>query len=145
MEIVVFGSDLSESALNLSVKSLIIIPINKGFFLYIDSGTREYFSETDIEVFRVLGELLGRAIESVMRDEEVGEGITGISGEIKKIREMVLKYSLEDEPVININKKYLKGKEIGSGFWDVILKHQWPGNMRELITVLKRAGISTNF
>lgn len=42
---------------------------------------------------------------------------------------------------ITQNQAYLKGKEIGKGFWDAILDYDWPGNMRELITVLKRAGI----
>jgi transcriptional regulator with PAS, ATPase and Fis domain len=39
------------------------------------------------------------------------------------------------------NRDYLKGKDIGYGFWDVIFNHNWPGNVRELITVLTRAGI----
>lgn len=297
VEIIVFGNDLSESAMNLSVKSLIVVPIKNNYFLYVDSGTREYFSESDLEVFKVMGELLGKMIERVLDDEKDISGITGVSKEIKKIREMVLKYSLEEEPVLLIgetgvgkshiaelihrysgrkgkfevaeitsinenlfestmfghkkgsftdakadktglvqeadkgtlfideiseipisfqakllrfidkkmyrvigesrereadvrivaasnrnlqeaikekefredlyyrlhvleieipplrnrkedvkafiqgNRNYLKGKEIGAGFWKTILNHNWPGNMRELITVLKRAGI----
>ena len=297
VEIIVFGNDLSESAMNLSVKSLIVVPITTNFFLYVDSGTKEYFTESDIEVFKVMGELLGKMIEMVLDDEKDISGITGISDDIKKIREMVLKYSLEEEPVLLIgetgvgkshiaelihrysgrkgkfevaeitsinenlfestmfghkkgsftdakadkkglvqeadkgtlfideiseipvsfqakllrfidkkmyrvigesrereadvrivaasnrnlqeaikekefredlyyrlhvleieipplrsrkkdvrtfvlgNRNYLKGKEIGAGFWKTILNHDWPGNMRELITVLKRAGI----
>lgn len=297
VEIVVFGDNLSESALSLSVKSLIIFPIKKNFFLYVDSGTREYFSEFDLEVFKVMGELLGKMIERILQNERDTCGIPGVSEEIKIVREMVLKYSLEEEPVLLLgdtgvgknhiaelihrysgregkfvvaeitsinenlfestmfghkkgsftdakedkiglvqeadkgtlfideiseipvsfqakllrfidkkmyrvigeskekeadvrivaasnkdlqkaikdkefredlyyrlhvleiaipplrerkedikdfvlrNRNYLKGKEIGEDFWVTILNHDWPGNMRELITVLKRAGI----
>lgn len=295
--IVVFGNQLSESAKDLNVKSLIIIPIRKNFFLYVDSGTKEYFTGTDLEVFTVMGELLEKMIDRVMDAQEDSKGITGVSEEIKKIREMVLKYSLEEEPLlltgetgvgkshyaelihrysgrtgkfvvaeitsinenlfestmfghkkgaftdakadkiglvqeadkgtlfideiaeipvsfqarllrfiekkkyrvlgetrerdaevrivaasnrdlqkaiedrefredlyyrlqvleieipplrkrkqdikafITANREYLKGKEIGESFWEVVFNYDWPGNMRELITVLKRAGI----
>ncbi len=297
VEVVAFGRDISESAINLDVKSLIIIPIKSDYFLYVDSGTRHYFSGEDMEAFRIMGELLGKMIERVRDNENDIHGITGDSEKTKKIREMVLKYSLEEEPVLLLgetgvgkshiaelihrysgrkgkfevaeitsinenlfestmfghkkgsftdakedkrglvqeadrgtlfideiseipvsfqakllrfidkkkyrvmgesiereadvrivaasnrdlqeaiqgkvfredlyyrlqvleieipplrerkgdieafikkNRKYLKGKEIGEGFWDAILGYGWPGNMRELITVLKRAGI----
>jgi transcriptional regulator with PAS, ATPase and Fis domain len=36
---------------------------------------------------------------------------------------------------------YLKGKKIGQEFMEALYNHEWPGNIRELITVLKRAGI----
>jgi transcriptional regulator with PAS, ATPase and Fis domain len=42
---------------------------------------------------------------------------------------------------IDRNRPYLKDKELGDGFWEAVLDYHWPGNMRELITVLKRAGI----
>ncbi|UCH98011.1 MAG: sigma 54-interacting transcriptional regulator [Candidatus Aminicenantes bacterium] len=104
VEIVVFGNQLSESAVSLNVKSLIILPVKTHFFLYLDSGTKETFTETDMEVFKVMGELLEKMIETVMEDEEDSEGITGASPEIKKIREMVLKYSLEEELVLLIGE-----------------------------------------
>lgn len=297
VELMVFGSDLSESARSLCIKSLIIIPIKNSYFLYVDSGTREYFSEADIEVFKVMGGLLGRMIERIRDCEDCRDGIEGSSQQIKKIRDMVIKYSLEEDPVLLIgetgvgkshiadlihrysgrtgslevaeitsineslfestmfghrkgsftdakenkiglvqeadkgtlfideiseipisfqakllrfidkkryrvigeskereadvrivaatnrdlqkairnkefredlyyrlhvleieipplrerkedikdfikkNRRYLKGKEIGDGFWEAIMAYDWPGNMRELITVLKRAGI----
>lgn len=296
-QIVSFGNRLPESAVSLNVKSLFILPIKKNFFLYVDSGTKDTFTETDMEVFRVMGQLLEKMIDTVIEDQEDSEGITGTSPEIKKIREVVLKYSLEEEPVLLIgetgvgknhiaelihrysgrkgkfvvaetpginenlfestmfghkkgsftdaradkiglvqeadqgtlfideiseipvscqakflrfidkkkyrvlgeskereaevrivaasnkdlqkaiknkefredlyyrlhvleieipslrerkediktfittNQKYLKNKDIGKGFWETVLNHDWPGNMRELITVLKRAGI----
>jgi DNA-binding NtrC family response regulator len=47
------------------------------------------------------------------------------------------------KPFVMANMKYLRQKEIGSGFWKALHRHDWPGNMRELITVLKRAGIGS--
>ena len=104
VDLVVFGSDLSESARSLCVRSLVIIPIQKSFFLYVDSGIREYFSETDIGVFKVMGELLGKMIESMRESEEDRDGIGGRSQQIKKIRDMVIKYALEEDPVLLIGE-----------------------------------------
>ncbi len=100
VEVVVFGNQLSESALNLNIKSLLILPIKKRFFLYVDSGTREYFSESDVEVFRVMGQLLEKMLDQVLESEEAAQGLSGISDGIKRIRDMVVKYSLEEEPVL---------------------------------------------
>jgi transcriptional regulator with PAS, ATPase and Fis domain len=100
VDIMVFGDNLSESARNLSVKSLIIIPIRKNFFLYLDSGTKEYFTDADIDVFKAMGQLLEKMIDTVMEDEQETDGITGSSDEIKQIKRMVVKYSLEEEPVL---------------------------------------------
>ena len=38
------------------------------------------------------------------------------------------------------NAKCLKGKSIGDGFWEELEDYDWPGNIRELISVLKRVG-----
>ncbi|MCP5045626.1 MAG: sigma-54-dependent Fis family transcriptional regulator, partial [bacterium] len=92
--------DLSRSAFVLRIKSLIIQPVGDNFFLYIDSGARESFSETDREIFKVIGSLLGEMIERVIGNENDIGGINGSSGAIGKIRELVLKYTLEEEPVL---------------------------------------------
>jgi len=39
------------------------------------------------------------------------------------------------------NRGLLKGKKIGPGFWEAVYSYDWPGNIRELITVLTRVGI----
>lgn len=39
-------------------------------------------------------------------------------------------------------KELLKGKSIGKGFWEALYCYDWPGNIRELFNVIKRAGIS---
>ncbi|MCP4215695.1 MAG: sigma-54-dependent Fis family transcriptional regulator [bacterium] len=43
--------------------------------------------------------------------------------------------------IVQEKREFLKGKEIGEGFWKTVLGYNWPGNFRELFAVLKRAGI----
>lgn len=43
--------------------------------------------------------------------------------------------------IIEENKRLLKGKNIGPGFWNQVLEYAWPGNYRELFSVLKRVGL----
>jgi len=88
---------LPESALHLNVKSLMILPVGEQFFLYVDSGARDSFNQSDRVAFKILGELLGNIIEMIRKNEM---GITGSSKEIRKVKEKVLKYSMEDEPIL---------------------------------------------
>jgi len=92
--------NLSESAHRLLVRSIVIQPIAQEYFLYIDSGTKEYFTEVERESLRILGELLGDTIQQIIRNEKDTGGITGNSEKIEKIRELALKYSMEEDPVL---------------------------------------------
>jgi transcriptional regulator with PAS, ATPase and Fis domain len=88
--------------------STCIVPIGRSvnksvgdqLFLYIDSGSEDSFSETDREVFKVIGELLGEMIRRSPNQQKGIDGITGTSEDINKVRELALTYSLEDEPVL---------------------------------------------
>jgi transcriptional regulator with PAS, ATPase and Fis domain len=128
VELVLCGNQLPESAVSLSVRSLIVMPITESFFLYVDSGTKEYFTETDIEVFRAMGQLLEKMIQQVIRDEADIKGITGESEEIKSIREMVLKYSLEEDPVLLIGETGVGKSHIAE------LIHRYSGRIGKFIT-----------
>lgn len=94
------GDELSKSAQRLLVRSVIVQPINDNFFLYIDSGLKRFFNDTEREVFKMLGELLRESIEEIKQDEDGRAGIIGAGETVKTIRELVLKYSLEDDPVL---------------------------------------------
>jgi len=94
------GDGLPLSARILYVKSLIILPVDPHIFLYIDSGIKESFSRSDCEVFKVMGQLLGEMIEQIKKDQTDIGGISGSSEAIQKIRDQVVKYSLEEEPVL---------------------------------------------
>lgn len=53
---------------------------------------------------------------------------------------------LRDRPqdirqLVESHRHFLKGKKLTPGFWEAMLQHDWPGNIRELLTVLKRVGI----
>lgn len=94
------GTGLPQSARILYVKSLIIRPVPPRYFLYLDSGIKEYFSALDLEIFNVLGNLLGDVIQQIQSHQEDTGGISGTSSAIKEIRERVITYSLEEEPVL---------------------------------------------
>lgn len=107
--LIITESDTSaRSFVILRIKSLMIKSICKDFFLYIDSGTRETFSETDCEIIRVIGEILGDMIRQIREQENDGGGLTGESDAIKAIRDLIIRYSMSDEPIL------LKG-ETGTG------------------------------
>jgi len=104
--------------------------------------------------YRVLGESFEREADAriiVSTNKNLKEAIE--KGEFRKdlyyrlqVLELEippLRYRKEDiKPFVVENINYLRQKEIGNGFWEALYRHDWPGNMRELITVLKRAGIS---
>jgi DNA-binding NtrC family response regulator len=121
--------DFSKSAYLLDVKALIIQPLGNGFFLYIDSGTREAFNETDREVFRTIGELLGVMILRIKQNQAAFGGITGKSKAIEHIRELVLKYSLEDEPILLLGDTGVGKNHIAR------LLHQYSGRNGEFVTI----------
>lgn len=120
---------LPESAYKLLVKSMIIQPVTDEYFLYIDSGSKYSFDKTDREIFKILGELLGEMINSIRNTEgEIG-GITGNSEEIKKIRDQVLRYSLEEEPVLLLG-------ETGAGKSFIAeLIHRYSGRKGKFVTI----------
>lgn len=123
------GNSLTDSALILNIKSLMILPISKDFFLYLDSGLKDTFSEVDLEVFKVLGELLGESIDQIRETQEDLGDITGTSPEAVKIRELVLKFSLEDDPVL------VRG-ETGTGKNHIAaLIHTYSGRKGNFVTI----------
>ena len=131
-ENVLITSDMNEipkSAYVLQIKSLIIIPVSDQFFLYIDSGARDSFTQTDREVFKVIGSLLGQMINQVKKNENDTGGITGQSPEIQKIRDQVLKYSLEEEPVLLLGETGVGKSHIAE------LIHLYSGRKGKFVTI----------
>jgi len=102
--ITLYGDNLSASAQHLHIKSLIILPVTDSFYLYIDSGIKEYFSQTEIEVFKTMGVVLAKTIESIACNEQEIGGITGSSQKIKNVQQMVARFAMEDEPVLLIGE-----------------------------------------
>lgn len=91
---------LSKSAEKLLIRSVFIIPIEYDFYLYLDSGHRIYFSDIEMAQFQLLANLLSESIQKIMINETGNKGISGGSDQIKEIKDLVLKYSLEDDCVL---------------------------------------------
>ncbi len=122
------AQSLSRSAVTLLVKSVVIHPIAGGFFLYLDSGKKASFSESDRISFRILGELLEQIIQQV-RKEADDTGLTGKSPALQAIREQVVKYSLEEDPVL-LNGETGVGKNHIAG-----LIHRYSGRKGKFVVV----------
>ncbi len=120
---------LPESACILKIKCLLIQPVSDNFYLYIDSGIKESFSPTDREIFKFCGELLGEMVERIKKNETGSGGIVGDSGDIERIRDLVLKYSLEEEPVLLLG-------ETGTGKSHIAgLIHKYSGRKGKFVTI----------
>ncbi|MCP4216819.1 MAG: sigma-54-dependent Fis family transcriptional regulator [bacterium] len=118
---------LSDSFMALCVKNLLITPISNDFFLYIDSGRKQTFSQQDRIVFRMLGELLGEIINRIETDQKKAGGITGSSEATEKLRKMILKFALETEPVLLLG-------ETGTGKSHIAaLIHKYSGRNGRLV------------
>lgn len=122
-------SGLPESARALKVKCLMIQPVSNTFYLYIDSGVKESFSQTDRELFKFMGQLLEEMIEQIKENQSPFGGITGASEEIENIRELVLKYSLEEEPILLLGETGIGKSHIAE------LIHKYSGRKGKFHTI----------
>ncbi len=91
---------LSTSAKNLLIRNIVIQPLNNKYFLYIDSGIKTSFSKIELELFKLLGNLLKDSIQAVRIKGNGFGGITGNSVHMKTIKEKVVKYSMVDSPIL---------------------------------------------
>lgn len=94
------GDGLSESAERLRIKSILILPVDPDFFLYVDSGTQMTLEEKERAMIRMLANLLTEAIQKIKRQSDSAAGISGQSDAIKRVRDMALKFSLEEDSVL---------------------------------------------
>lgn len=123
------GGDASESAIYLRIKSLMILPLHDSYFLYLDSGIKDYFSDSDREIFEILGDLLGKMISAIKKRESDAGGISGTSREMEIIRELVLNYAIEDAPVLLLGETGVGKSHIAE------LIYRYSGRLGKFITV----------
>lgn len=117
------------SARLLLIKSLMLHPMDDQLYLYVDSGVKQGFSPVDLEVFRTLGKVLGDVLGSLRKDGHGEQGITGTSTAMKVIREKVVKYAVEDEPVLLLGETGVGKNHIAN------LIHRFSGRRGSFVTV----------
>ena len=123
------NADLPASAQALFLRSVLIIPISTGLFLYVDSGSKVRFDRSDREVIRALGELLSETLARIEHGDQGPGGIAGTSKPAGDVRSLVARYALEEDPVLllgetGVGKTYLAG-----------LIHQHSGRRGKLVSV----------
>jgi transcriptional regulator with PAS, ATPase and Fis domain len=100
--IVIVSSEdgLPESAFKLAIKAILIQPIDKDLFLYVDSGINESFTENERGMFKMFGDMLGLMVKQIKKNQENIGGITGRSEAIEKVKKLVLNFSIVEEPIL---------------------------------------------
>jgi transcriptional regulator with PAS, ATPase and Fis domain len=91
---------LSNFAMSRPIKNLYSQPLNSNYFLHILRGRKSSFSESELKTLKALGEIVVDMIALVKKKEEEKRWICGKSERMKKVRELVLNYSMEKEPVL---------------------------------------------
>ncbi len=121
-------NSISLSVRRLLLKSLMIIPIGNEFFLYIDSGVKESFSEHERNEIKILGELLSDLIREISSKKSKSDNISGISCSIKEIGERVLKYSLDENPILLLGETGVGKSRLAE------LIHSYSGRLGKFVT-----------
>jgi transcriptional regulator with GAF, ATPase, and Fis domain len=123
--------EISEVSIALQAKLLRFIETGK-YTRLGESSERE----VDVRIIAATNKDLHQAIQSKEFREDLYFRLNVFEIELPPLRER--KQDLE--ALVREKIGYLNGKKIGDGFWDVIYSYDWPGNVRQLISVLKRAG-----
>lgn len=128
----IFVDEISEIPVSLQAKFLRFIESKR----YLTLG-ESFEREADVRIIAASNKDLVKAIENKEFREDLYYRLN-----ILEIAIPPLKERKEDiESFVREHLHYLRGKEMGMGFMEALYNHDWPGNFRELITVLKRVGI----
>ncbi len=127
-----FIDEISEVPVFLQAKLLRFIELKK----YRVLG-ESFEREADVRVIAASNKCLFNALKNKEFREDLYYRLNIFEITIPPLRERK-----EDiETFVNEKRSYLRGKQIDKGFMEVLYNHDWPGNFRELITVLKRTGV----
>lgn len=91
----------------------------------------------DVRIVAATNKDIGQAIENKEFRQDLYYRLNVLEIELPPLRER--KDDIKD--LVLEKTRYLNGKRTGKGFWEALCGYDWPGNIRELITVLKRAGV----
>jgi len=117
-----------QSARFLFVRSLLVHPVSDELFLYVDSGN-DRFDPEDLEFFRQSGCELRELLAELRGVEEGAGGISGTSPAARRIRELVVTYALEEDPVLLLGETGVGKSHIAQ------LIHRFSGRAGQLIVV----------
>jgi transcriptional regulator with PAS, ATPase and Fis domain len=123
--------EISEVSVALQAKLLRFIETGK----YTRLG-ESFEKGVDVRIIAATNTDLHQAIQRKEFREDLYFRLNVFEIELPPLRER--KQDLE--ALVREKIRYLKGKKIGDGFYDVIYNYDWPGNVRQLISALKRAG-----
>ncbi|MCG2810403.1 MAG: sigma 54-interacting transcriptional regulator, partial [Candidatus Aminicenantes bacterium] len=123
------GHCFSESALILNIKQLMIFPVSAELFFYLDSGSNESFREKEINELKTLGKIFSQLIKEIERNEKSPEGITGRSREADRIRSLVRKYAIVEEPVLLLGETGVGKNRVAE------LIHKYSGKKGDFVSV----------
>ena len=84
----------------LPIRTVIVEPIDDFYILYLDSVIKDSYTKAEIKVFKTLFRLLKDMLSRIRQHQLNVGGITGSSEAIDHVRELVLKYSVEEEVVL---------------------------------------------
>ncbi len=120
--------NLPQSARMLLVGSLFIHPIDDDLVLYVDSG-RDSLDPSDVEFFATSGDAIRSLLEELRAVDGSGGGITGSSPAARRMRELVLSFALEDDPVLILGETGVGKSRIAQ------LIHRFSGRSGQFIIV----------
>jgi DNA-binding NtrC family response regulator len=123
------GNCKSESARYLRIKKLLVFPVSDDIFFYLDSGNSEPFLEKEIVELRVLGKIFSRLIEEIKSREKGSEGISGYSQEAERVRSLVRKYAIVEEPVLLLGETGVGKNRVAE------LIHKFSGKEGDFVSV----------
>lgn len=127
-----FIDEISEVPMSIQAKLLRFVD-TKNYTVLGKSGEQK----ADVRIVAATNKDIAGAIENKEFREDLYYRINVLEIEIPPLRER----TADIKDLVLEKKHYLNGKKIGDGFWEALRRHDWPGNIRELITVLKRAGV----
>lgn len=129
-DVIVSGDEgvLPQSARLLFVGSLMIRPIDDDFVLYVDSGS-DTLDPEDVEFFTGSSEAIRSVLADLRGVDGTSGGITGTSEAARRMRELVLSFAIEDEPVLILGETGVGKSRIGQ------LVHRFSGRSGPFIIV----------
>jgi DNA-binding NtrC family response regulator len=123
------GNCFSESAQFLKIKQLQIFPVSGDLFFYLDSGSSEPFREKEIIEVKILGKVFSGLIEEIKRNEKSVAGITGRSEAVIRIRTLVRKYAIVEDPVLLLGETGVGKNRVAE------LIHKYSGKKGDFVSV----------